>query len=180
MEAVDTSWPALTAIISVHAAEKRVKVQILVFLIIIDCQACNSLKNNVCSCPCLVIGLRKKNRSLRNLLILPRRTQTVPLSFIRHSSIVGAMDGQGMVQSPGSSSGTKKKSNPTDKNKGHSTKHSKSGSEKPVKSPTPNPHRSSADAGIEELDQKWLDKFNRLEALLLAKLWINRYRPLLL
>ena len=84
--------------------------------------------------------------------------------------VVGAVDGQGMVQSPGSSSGTeKKKSNPSDKNKGHSTKHSKSGSEKPVKSPTPNPHRSSADARMEELDQKWPDRFNRLEALLLVK-----------
>ena len=84
--------------------------------------------------------------------------------------VVGAVDGQGMVQSPGSSSGTKKKKpNPTNKSKSHSSKHSKSGSEKPVKSPTPKPHRSSADARIEELDQKWSDRFNRLEALLLAK-----------
>ena len=71
-----------------------------------------------------------------------------------------------MIQSPGSSSRTKKKkSNPSDK-KVSSTQHSK---EKPVKSPTSNPHRSSADARIEELDQKWSDRFNRLEALLLAK-----------
>ena len=70
-------------------------------------------------------------------------------------TVVGAVDGQGMVQSPDSSSGTKKKKlNPTDK-KGHSSKQSKSSPEKPVKSPTPKPHRSSADARIEELDQKW-------------------------
>ena len=35
MEAVDTSWPALTAIVSAKVAEKKVKVQILVFLIMI-------------------------------------------------------------------------------------------------------------------------------------------------
>ena len=71
-----------------------------------------------------------------------------------------------MVQSPGSSSGTKKKKSNLSDKKVSSTKHSK---EKPVKSPTSNPHRSSADTRIEELDQKWSDRFNRLEALLLAK-----------
>ena len=35
MEAVDTSWPVSTAIVSAHVAEKKVKVQILVFLIMI-------------------------------------------------------------------------------------------------------------------------------------------------
>ena len=35
MEAVDTSWPALTAIVSAHATEKKVKVLVLVFLIMI-------------------------------------------------------------------------------------------------------------------------------------------------
>ena len=35
--------------------------------------------------------------------------------------------------------------------------------------PVPKPHRSSADARIAELDQKWSDRYNRLEALLLAK-----------
>ena len=83
--------------------------------------------------------------------------------------VVGAVDGQGMVQCPGSSSGTKKKKpNPTDK-KSHSSKQAKSGQEKPAKSSTPKPHKSSADARIEELDQKWSDRFNRLEALLLVK-----------
>ena len=68
--------------------------------------------------------------------------------------IMASFNSQGMVQSPGSSSGTKKKKfNPSDKSKVPSTKHSK---EKPIKSPTSNPHRSSADARIEELDQKWI------------------------
>ena len=83
-------------------------------------------------------------------------------------TVVGAVDAQAVVQSPGLSSGSdkkKKKPNPSDKK---STKH-KSGSEKPAKSPVPQSHRSSADARIDKLDQKWSDRFNRLEALLLAK-----------
>ena len=83
---------------------------------------------------------------------------------------VGAVDGQGMVKSPGSSSDAKKKkANPTDKPKGHSSKHSKPSPEKPVKSPTPKPHRFSANARIDELDQKWSDRFNRLEALYMQR-----------
>ena len=35
MEAVDTSWPVSTAIVSAHVAEKKIKVQILVFPIMI-------------------------------------------------------------------------------------------------------------------------------------------------
>ena len=80
-------------------------------------------------------------------------------------TVVGAVDGQGMVQSPGSSSSAKeKKSSSSDKKT--ASKPSTS-SEKPVKLPTT--HRSSADARIDELDQKWSVKFNRLEAILLAK-----------
>ena len=78
-------------------------------------------------------------------------------------TVVGAIDTQGVVQSPGLSSGPdkkKKKRNPSDKK---SSKH-KSGSEKSSKSPVPQSHRSSADARIDELDQKWSDRFNRLEA----------------
>ena len=35
MEAVDTSWPVSTAILYAHVTEKKVKVQILVFHIMI-------------------------------------------------------------------------------------------------------------------------------------------------
>ena len=80
-------------------------------------------------------------------------------------TVVGAVDGQGMTQSPGSGTSTKKKSTSSEK-KVSTSKHAKS-SEKPVKSPTP--HRSSADARIDELDQKWSNRFNRLETILLAK-----------
>ena len=134
-----------------------------------DCTACNSLTEEQhlqLSTPSY--RLKKEKRELKKSTDNTPQKDSDSSSLIHPSSmtVVGAVDGQGMVQSPGSSSGTKKKkSNPSDK-KVSSTKHSK---EKPVKSPTSNPHRSSADARIEELDQKWLDHFNRLEALLLPK-----------
>ena len=77
-------------------------------------------------------------------------------------TVVGAVDDQGMLQSPGSSSGAEKKK-----------KDKKPASEKPKssksKSTDQKPSRSSADDRIDELDKKWADRFNRLEALLLAK-----------
>ena len=58
--AVDISWPVSTAIVSAHATEKKVKVQILVSHIMIALLITPSLKNNAYSCPCLAIGSRKK------------------------------------------------------------------------------------------------------------------------
>ena len=77
-------------------------------------------------------------------------------------TVVGAVDDQGILQSPGSSSGADKKTT------SEKPKSSKS-SEKPSKSVETRPPRSSADDRIDELDRKWADRFNRLEALLLAK-----------
>ena len=134
-----------------------------------DCTVCNSLieeQRLQLSTPSY--RLKKEKRELNKSADNTPQKDSDSSSLIHSSSVtvVGAVDGQGMVQSPGSSSGTKKKtSNPSDK-KVSSSKQSK---EKPVKSPTSNPHRSSTDARIEELDQKLSDGFNRLEALLLAK-----------
>ena len=82
--------------------------------------------------------------------------------------VVGAVDDQGMLQSPGSSSSSdkkkkQKKTSSSDKPKSHKS------SEKPSKSVNSKPSRSSADARINELDQKWSDRFKRLEALLLSR-----------
>ena len=82
-------------------------------------------------------------------------------------TVVGAVDDQGILQSPGSSSGADKKKNDK-KTTSEKPKSSKS-SEKPSKSVETKPSRSSADDRIDELDKKWADRFNRLEALLLAK-----------
>ena len=81
--------------------------------------------------------------------------------------VVGAVDDQGFLQSPVSSSGKKKKTATSDKPK-TVVKDSKDSTEKPSKSSV-KPHRSSVDSRIDDLDQKWSDRLNRLEALLLAK-----------
>ena len=75
-----------------------------------------------------------------------------------------------MLQSPGLSSGSekRKKDKKLTSEKSEKPKSSKS-SDKPSKSVEPKPSRSSADARINELDKKWADRFNRLEALLLSK-----------
>ena len=132
-----------------------------------DCQACNSLTEEQrvqLSTPSY--RLKKEKRELKKASDTPTKDSNSS-TLIDPSSVtvVGAVDGQGMVQSPGSSSSTKKKKS-SSSDKKPTTKHSKS-SEKPAKSPTT--LRSSADARIDELDQKWSDRFNRLEALLLAK-----------
>ena len=91
-------------------------------------------------------------------------------SLIDPSSVmvVGAVDDQGILQSPGSSSSVKKtkKKNSDAKPKAQTSKPPKSGLDKPTKSPC---SRSAVNARIDEFDQKWSDKFNRLEALLLAR-----------
>ena len=78
------------------------------------------------------------------------------------------------MKSPGSSSEKKKKTNQSEKSKPHSSKDTKTVSDKPSKSLTKT-HRSSLDTRIDELDQKWSEQFNRIEALLLAK-YLDRER----
>ena len=132
-----------------------------------DCQACNSLTEEQrvqLSTPSY--RLKKEKRELKKASDTPTKdSNSSTLIDPSCVTVVGAVDGQGMVQSPGSSSSAKKKKS-SSSDKKPPTKHSKS-SEKPAKSPTT--LRSSADARIDELDQKWSDRFNRLEALLLAK-----------
>ena len=76
------------------------------------------------------------------------------------------------TSAPGSSvSKEKKKKLPScDLNKFDTSKFAKSSSDKPVKSSSGNRlAKSSADAKINALDQKWSDRFNWLEALLIAR-----------
>ena len=84
-------------------------------------------------------------------------------------SVVGVMDGQVTSQSPGLSGLKEKK-----KKVISSEEKSKLPASKPAKSSTDNPAKSvsdsrltksSADARIDALDRKWLDRFNRLEAI---------------
>ena len=98
--------------------------------------------------------IKKEKRDLKKVSDTPKQDSSSS-SLIDPSSVtvVGAVDGQGILQSPGSSSGKKKKSNPSEKVKAHSSKDLKTGTDKPSKSPSAKPHRSSADSRIDELDQ---------------------------
>ena len=71
-------------------------------------------------------------------------------------SVIGAVDEQGTVKSPASAAPPEKK-----------PKKEKSSSS--VKSSKPSQSKASADVKIAELDQKWSDRFNCLEALLMAR-----------
>ena len=137
-----------------------------------DCNSCNILTEEQrlqVSTP--NYRLKKEKRELEKTSDTPIKDRdSFSLTDLSSVTVVGAVDDQGILQSPGSSSSTEqKKPNPTEKSKGHTSKHSKTGSEKPGKSPSIKPHRSSADARTDELDQKWSDRFNRLEAVLLSK-----------
>ena len=105
--------------------------------------------------------IKKEKRELKKTSDTPQKNSDSS-SLIDPSSVtvVGAVDDQGNLQSPGSSSGSDKKK------KDKKTK--PKSSDKPSKS-LDKPSRSSTDTRIDELDKKWADRFNRLEALLLAK-----------
>ena len=82
--------------------------------------------------------------------------------------VIGAVDDQWMLQSPGLS-GQVEKRNKVEREKAPATK-AKSSTDKPAKSWTDSkPAKASTDVRIEELDQKWSERINWLEALLLAR-----------
>ena len=137
-----------------------------------DCNSCNILTEEQClQLATPSYRLKKEKRELEKTSDTPIKDwDSSSLTDLSSVTVVGAVNAQGILQSPGSSSSTEqKKPNPTEKSKGHMSKHSKTGSEKPGKSPSIKPHRSSADARTDELYQKWSDRFNRLEAVLLSK-----------
>ena len=132
-----------------------------------DCNSCNILSEDQrlqLSTPSY--RLKKEKRDLKKSADTPNKDSSSS-SLIDPSSVtvVGVVDDQGIVKSPGSSSDKKKNNQP---DKPHSSKDSKTSADKPSKSLTKT-HRSSPDTRIEELDQKWSERFNRLEALLLSK-----------
>ena len=133
-----------------------------------DCHACNILTEDQrlqLSTPSYRI--KKEKRESKKQGDTPQKSSDSS-SLIDPSTVtvVGAVDDQGTLQSPGSSSGADKKK----KDKKPAPEKPKSGKSK---STDPKPSKSSSDDRIDELDKKWADRFNRLEALLLAN---NRSR----
>ena len=139
-----------------------------------DCPACNSLTEDQhlqLSTPSYRI--KKEKRELKKSSDTPNK-DSASSSLIDPSSVtvVGAVDAQGVVKSPGLSSEKKKKKTESQEKK-TSAKHHKTAEGKPSKSP-PQAHKSAADSRIHELDLKWSERFNRLEALLIAKTLDNQ------
>ena len=164
MEVVDISWLASTAIVPARCREKGKGSDRCVSKN--DCNSCNILSEDQrlqLSTPSY--RLKKEKRDLKKSADTPKQDSTSS-SLIDPSSVtvVGVVDDQGILQSPGSSSGKKMKSNTPEKSKAHSSKDTKTVSDKPSKSLATKTHRSSRDTRIEELK-----RFNRLEALLLAR-----------
>ena len=135
-----------------------------------DCQACNVLtKDQRLQLSTPSYRIKKEKRDLKKQGDTPQKNSGSS-SLIDPSSVtvVGAVDDQGILQSPGSSSGAEKKK----KDKKTTSEKSSKSSDKSSKSAETRPSRSSADDRnhrIDELDKKWADRFNRLEALLLSK-----------
>ena len=90
--------------------------------------------------------------------------------------VIGAVDGQGTLQSPGLS-GPVEKRKKVEKEKATATK-AKSSTDKHINSLSDSSSldRASTDAKIAELDQKWSDRFNRFGALLMART-LDRQQP---
>ena len=94
-------------------------------------------------------------------------------------SVVGVVDGQGTPGASGLSGLVEKKSKKAEVKQSSSSASKPTKSDKLVKSTSSRPPTSSTDQGksttsstdtrIADLDKKWSDRFNRLEALLLAK-----------
>ena len=81
--------------------------------------------------------------------------------------VVGVVDGQGTVKSPSLSAPAEKRKKVEEK-KASTSKLVKP--DKPAKSLADSrPAKLSTDFRIDELDQKWSDRFNRLEALLMPR-----------
>ena len=77
--AVDISWLASTAIVSVPGAGKKVRALTLVSPILIVTRVIHLLRNNVSSCPRLLVGSKKKS-------VTPRRFLT-GLQFLSHRPV---------------------------------------------------------------------------------------------
>ena len=117
-----------------------------------NCNACNSLSEDrriQLSTPSY--RLKKEKRELKKVTDTPKQDTSSSLIDPSNVAVVGAVDDQGIVKSPGSTSEKKKKPN-INKVKPQSSKEPKA--DKPSKSLSSKTHRSSQDTRIDELDQK--------------------------
>ena len=130
-----------------------------------DCKFCNTLTTEQrvqLSTPSYKLKKEKREAKKIESTSTPTKDSLNP-SLVDPASVlvIGAVDGQGYLQTPGFSGPEEKKSKKVEKEKSISSK-AKSPTDKPAK-PVPDSSRSakaSTDSKIAELDQKWSDRFN--------------------
>ena len=145
-----------------------------------DCKLCLALtpeQLNQLSTPSY--KMKKEKRDAKSAPVKDRSSDTLIPTLVDPAlvSVVGVMDGQ---TTSGLSGPAQKKSKKSEVKKSSSSSSSKpakpeklvkpSSSRPPAASPSQGKSTTSTtDSKISELDKKWADRFNRLEALLLAK-----------
>ena len=134
-------------------AERKVRDLIPVCLRVIAKLATFLQRINVFSYPPQAIESKRKNMTERNRVKPHKRTpDSSSLIDPSYVMVVGIVDNQGILQSPGSSSGAEKKKK--DKESTSEKPKSSKSSDKPSKSVESRPSRSSADDRIDKLDKK--------------------------
>ena len=144
-----------------------------------DCTLCNLQTSNQCgqlATPSYKLKKEKQDikeksdNSETSVAVVDTNSSLVDPALV---SVVEVVDGQGFVKSPGKSvtkEKQKKVISPDGNTKFSASKPAKSSLDKPAKlSGDSRSVKSSVDFKIEALDQKWSERFNRLEALLLAR-----------
>ena len=122
-----------------------------------DCQICNAFTSDQRQQLTTPSYRLKKEKREEKKLQAPPPQDNEELVEPSNVSVIGAVDNQGSVKLPVSAP-------PPDKKPKKYTKKDKS----PSKASKPQ-SQTSADVKIAELDSKWLERFNRLEALIMAK-----------
>ena len=122
-----------------------------------DCQICNSLTSEQLqqlSTPSYKLKKEKREAKLSDSTPSQDSEQLVDPSSV---SVIGVVDGQGSVKSPAPVPPPDKKPKKDNENS------------KKEKSPCTKMSKHSTDEKFSEMDSKWLERFSRLEALIMAK-----------
>ena len=134
------------------------------------CKLCDSLSpEQLAQLSTPSYKLKKEKREARSTPSKePSTEDTLSPSLVDPSlvKVVGVLDGQSTSGSPAFSAPPPEKKKKTDskKSSSKSVKSDKAVKSTTDKSASDRPSSSSTDSRITDLDQKWLDRFNRLEA----------------
>ena len=139
------------------------------------CKLCDSLSpEQLAQLSTPSYKLKKEKREARSTPSKePSAEDTLSPSLVDPSlvTVVGVVDGQSTSGSPALSAPPPEKKKKTESKKSSSKSVKADKAVKPTtdKSASDRPSSSSTDSRITDLDQKWSDRFNRLEALLMAR-----------